>query len=96
MITHIALIKLVHSNAETIEEAREVVAGMAGKIPQLRHFEVGANVLPSYRSFDLAVVAKFDSLDDLEAYQNHPVHIEVLKYLQGVRKSVITVDYETS
>jgi Stress responsive A/B Barrel Domain len=95
MITHIALIKLVHSNTELTEEAKKVLTGMAGKIPQMRHFEVGANILPSYRSYDLAVVVKFDSLEDLEVYQNHPVHVEVLKYLQGIRKSVVTVDYET-
>lgn len=95
MITHIILIKLVHTNAETVEEARKVLAGLDGKIPQLRHFEVGANILESYRSYDLALLARFDSLEDLEAYQQHPAHVEVVKYLQGVRQSVVTVDYET-
>ena len=61
MITHIALFKLVHTNTETVEEARKVLAGLAGKIPQLRHFEVGANIFESYRSYDLAVMARFDS-----------------------------------
>ncbi len=61
MITHIALFKLVHTNPETVEEARKVLAGLAGKIPQLRHFEVGANIFESYRSYDLALMARFDS-----------------------------------
>jgi len=95
MITHIALFKLVHTNAETVEEARKALAGLAGKIPQVRHFEVGANILESYRSYDVALLAKFDSLEDLQAYQQHPAYVEVVKYLQGVRKSVVTVDYET-
>ena len=95
MITHIALFKLVHTNPETVEEARKVLAGLAGKIPQLHHFEVGANPVESYRSYDLAVLARFDSIEDLEAYQRHPAYVEVVKYLQGVRQSVVTVDYET-
>ena len=95
MITHIALIKLVHSNEETIEEARQALAGLEGKIPQLRHFELGVNIVSSYRSYDLALVAKFDSMEDLQAYQNHPAHVEVVKNLQGVRQSIVTVDYET-
>ncbi len=43
----------------------------------------------------LAVMARFDSIADLEAYQRHPAYVEVVKYLQGVRQSVVTVDYET-
>ena len=95
MITHITLYKLVHANAETVEEARKVLAAQKEKIPYFRHLEVGANLLDSYRAYDLALQAKFDSLEDLHAYQHHPAHVEVLKYLQGVRQSVITVDYET-
>ena len=95
MITHIALIKLVHSNAETIEDARQALAKLEGQIPQLRHFELGVNIVQSYRSYDLAVVAKFDSLEDLQTYQNHPVHVEVIKYIHANRQSTVTVDYET-
>ena len=95
MITHIALFKLVHANTETVEEARRVLASLDGKIPQFRQFEVGANIFESYRAYDIALMAKFDSVDDLQAYQRHPAYVEVVKYLQGVRQSVITVDYET-
>lgn len=95
MITHIVLFKLVNANGETVEEARKVLSGMAGKIPQLRHLEVGVNVVPSDRAYDLALVARFDSLEDLEAYRNHPAHVEVVKYFQGVRQSTVTLDYVT-
>ncbi len=96
MITHIALFKLVHANAETVEDARKALAGLEGKIPQLRHFEVGVNLVHSYRSYDLSLLARFDSLEDLQSYQGHPAYVEVVKYLQSVRQSVATVDYETS
>lgn len=95
MITHIALFKMVHANKEIIEEARKALEALGGKIPQLRHLEVGVNIVYSYRSYDLALVAKFDSLEDLQVYQNDPNYVEVVKYLQGVRQTVVTVDYET-
>ena len=92
MITHIVLFKLIdRSNAQ---KARDVLLGMKGKIPQLLHLEAGIDVLHSERSYDLALVTKFDSMEDMKAYQAHPVHIEVLKYMTSVRESSVTVDYE--
>lgn len=95
MITHIALIKLVHANAETVELAKDILSGLEDKIPQMRHFELGVNLVQSYRSYDLSLVVRFDSLEGFQAYQNHPAHVEVVKNLQGLRQSTITVDYET-
>lgn len=69
--------------------------GLKGKIPQLRHLEVGVDVLHSERSYDIALVTKFDSLAELEAYQKHPVHVEVAKYMTSVRDSAVAVDYES-
>jgi hypothetical protein len=95
LITHIVLFKLREAEVDQAAQVREVLVGMAGKIPQLRHLEVGINLIHSDRSYDLALVARFDSLEDLQAYQNHPVHVEVVKYMQGVRQSAVAVDYET-
>jgi hypothetical protein len=96
MITHIVLFKLLNCTPARAEEARKVLAGMAGQIPELRHLEVGVNITHSDRSYDLALVARFDSLEDLQAYQVHPVHMEVLHYVHGVRQLAAVVDYETT
>lgn len=95
MITHIVLFKLLQCTPERAEEAKRVLAGMAGRVPELRHLEVGVDVIHSDRSYDLALVARFGSLEDLQAYQVHPAHLEALKYMQGVRQSAVVVDYET-
>ena len=92
MITHIVLFKLI--DRRNAQKARDVLLGMKGKIPQLRHIEAGIDVLHSDRSYDLALITKFDSMEDMKAYQAHPVHVEVLKYMTSVRESSITVDYE--
>jgi len=96
MITHIVLFKLKDRSPESVEKARAKLASLAGKIPQLRHLEVGADVLHTDRSYDLALVARFDNLEDLQAYQIHPVHQEVVKYILSVRESMVAVDYEES
>ncbi len=93
MITHIVLFKLKDSSPSNIEKARDVLMGMKGRIPELRHLEVGIDVLRSERSYDLALLAKFDSLEELQAYQKHPVHVEVAKYMTSVRESAVAVDY---
>ncbi len=69
--------------------------GLKSRIPQLRQLEVGTDVLHSERSYDLALVTKFDSLEELEIYQKHPVHVEMAKYMTSVRESAIAVDYES-
>lgn len=96
MITHIVLFKLVDRSPENIEKARAVLASLDGKIPQLRHLEVGVDVLRTDRSHDLALVAKFDNLEDLNAYQIHHQHQQVVKYMLSVRESAVAVDYEGS
>ena len=94
MITHVVVFKLKERSPENIEKVRAKLATLSDKIQFLRHFEVGVDVLHGERSYDLALLAKFDSLADLQAYQDHPAHQEVVKYLQTLRESTITVDYE--
>lgn len=95
MFTHIVLFKLIDRSPENMLKARDVLLSMEGEIPQLRHLEVGVDVLHSERSYDLALVTKFDSLDDMLAYQVHPAHKEILNYMSQVRESAAAVDYES-
>ena len=96
MITHVVLFKLKDRSAKSIEKARDFLVGMKGKIPQLRHLEVGTDVLHSERSYDIALITKFDSLDDLAAYQKHPVHVKVSEYIMSAKESSIVVDFESN
>ena len=95
MITHIVLFKLLDRSQRNIEKTRNVLLSMEGKVPQLRHLEVGVDVTNSERSYDIALVTEFDSIGDLHTYQNHPFHIEVAKYINSVKESSIAVDYES-
>ena len=81
MFTHIVFFKL--KNKEQAPEARNILLSMEGQIPELKGLEVGVDVLHTERSYDLALVTRFDSLEDMNTYQVHEYHVnEVLKYLK--------------
>ncbi len=96
MITHIVFFKLKDHSPLNVEKARDVLLSMKGRIPQLKYLEVGVDVLHSECSYDIALVTKFNSLEDLKAYQAHPVHVEVAKYITSVRESAVAVDYQSN
>jgi len=96
MITHLVSLKLQDPSPENLAAAREKLLSMEGNIPQLRHLEVGVDTLRTARSFDLALITRFDAREDYEGYQNHPYHQnEVLPYLRSVLEKSIVVDYES-
>ena len=94
MIMHIVLFKLKDRRPEEIAKARKKLMELAGRVPQLRSFEVGADIVRSERAFDLALLASFDSLADLQAYQVHPHHVQVGNHMRGLAETIVSVDYE--
>lgn len=95
MITHIVFFKLGNPTPDAIIAVRDKLLGMQGKIPQLRHLEAGIDVIRSERSYDVALMTRFDSLEELQAYQIHPLHAgEVIPYMRSVCSSIVAVDYE--
>jgi len=95
MITHIVFFKLIEPTSGNIAVTRGKLMAMSGKIPSIRSIEVGVNIVRSERSYDLALVTRFDSINDLQAYQVHPVHAdEVAPHVKAVCSSIAAVDYE--
>jgi hypothetical protein len=93
MITHVVLFKLKEPSLGNLEKTKEVLLNMKGKIPQLRDIVVGIDLLRSARSYDLALITKFSSMEDLKIYQEHPIHQNVLAYMATVRESSFSVDF---
>lgn len=95
MVTHIVLFKLTDPTAEKIAAVRDKLLSMQGRIDLLRHLEAGNDVIRSERSYDVALLTRFDSLDDLQAYQVHPYHAnEVVPFMKANCSSIVAVDYE--
>lgn len=94
LIKHIVLFKLKDAVPSNIERTVQVLRGLEGKVEQLRSLEVGTDVIRSPRSYDIALIATFDSVEDLEGYQVHPEHKKVIEYMSEVRDSQVAVDFE--
>ena len=93
MFTHIVFFKL--KNKDEATTAKNILLSMEGKIPQLKGLEVGVDVLHTERSYDLVLITKFDSLEDMEIYAVSEFHVNsVIKYIKPMIESSKTVDYE--
>lgn len=92
MITHVVMFKLHDPN-----EA-ETIAAMLRPLPEtidlIRFYEVGVDIIRNERSWDLSIVSKFDSLETLAAYQEHPEHVKVRDYVKPRMAASAAVDYE--
>lgn len=96
MITHIVFFKLHEPNSENIAAVSKSLLSMEGEIDLLRHIEVGIDIIRTERSYDIALVTKFDSLADLQAYQVHPYHTrEVIPFMKASCISIVAVDYQS-
>jgi len=95
MIRHIVCFKLTDNSPEACEKTRRVLLSMQGKVPQLRGLEVGVDFLHSPRSYDVILQVTLDSREDLDAYQQDPYHVSVVKkHMHAVMQSSISMDYQ--
>lgn len=95
MIKHIVCFKLKNPTPEACCQAADVLRSMEGRVEQLRSIRVGIDFLHSERSYDLILETELEDRAALEAYQEHPYHVQVVKkHMHAVRESSISVDYE--
>ncbi|MCR2783707.1 MULTISPECIES: Dabb family protein [unclassified Microbacterium] len=98
MIRHIVAFKLAADDAATrTEQAAEAgrrLEALVGVVPTLRSMSAGANALDLPGNWELALVADFDDVAGLDAYQEHPAHKEVAAFIGGIRSDRVAVDLE--
>lgn len=95
MIRHIVLFKF---KPEITEDERrrflEMLNGLPAKIPVIRGFEAGQDVIRSPRSFDMALVSSYDDLAALDVYAKHPDHLPIVERAREICQQVVAVDFE--
>jgi len=92
MITHIVCHK--YTDREEAKVIAPMLKSLVGKVPGLISMEAGADFMGSARSFDLALVAKFETKEDLAVYADHPEHVKVKEYIHKVLEKGVSVDFE--
>ncbi|HEX6540411.1 MAG TPA: Dabb family protein [Ktedonobacterales bacterium] len=95
MVRHVVMFKL---NSQVTEEERnhwmESVRHLANEIPDVRNLTLGSDVLRLPRSYDVALVVDFDSLEGLLTYEHHPAHVAVAAVSRALASHAASVDFE--
>ena len=100
MIRHIVLFKLREFSSEqerndALENVLLNFRSLKGEIPQIRDFEVEADVLQGDKSYDVVINSTFDSLEDLRDYQAHPAHQYAVQENKQWSQNKVVIDYES-
>ncbi len=94
MIKHIVCFKLKNPTEEECRKAADVLLSMKGNVELIRDIQVGIDFLRSERSYDLILEVILDSKEALDAYQEHPYHVNVVKkHMHAVRETSVAIDY---
>ena len=66
---------------------------MTGKIPGMLSLSHGADILCTERSFDYAIVADFEKVEDIAVYNTHPLHEPLKAYSFPNSQQILSVDF---
>jgi hypothetical protein len=95
MISHVVLMKFKPGVSEVdIEELEKILNDLPNKITEIHAYEFGRDLVRSPRSYDFALTALFANIESLDRYQTHPQHQPLIKKIQEICESFITVDFE--
>lgn len=97
MIKHIVMWKLrgdtPAQQAQAVALVKSVFEGMRGKIPGMRHIEIGIDTSRIDYACDVVLYSEFDSQAALDAYAMHPEHLLAKQRLGEIRIARHQVDY---
>ncbi len=97
MINHVVLFKLKEYPAQekqkVVSELKAMLLALKEKIAELKYIEVGENYELDAKSYDMALITHFESLEDLDKYRVHPEHQKVVKYVGEVTEARAAVDF---
>lgn len=99
MVRHIVLWSLKpeargRSKRENALLIKQQLESLVGSVPGLLRAEVGIDFGGTGQSFDIALVAEFESREALAGYRDHPAHQAVVTFIREVREERVAVDYE--
>ncbi len=91
---HVVMFRLKERTAEHIALMRAGLESLRASIPVVRTLEIGINVVESARAYDMALTVGLDSLEDLQVYQEHPAHVQVVaEVIRPLVESSVASDY---
>jgi len=93
MIKHIVMWKL--KDPAKAQLFKQKLDSCQGLVPGMRQFEVGVRTPGLEANCDVVLNSAFDDEAALQAYLEHPRHVEVSAVLGSLRESRSVLDYQT-
>jgi hypothetical protein len=99
MITHLVFFNMLPEaeGASSSDNARKLVDQLnelPGRIPEIVELEAGLDFSQSPASYQVGLLTKFRTKEDLEIYRVHPDHQKVVSFVQKTTSDRAVVDYE--
>lgn len=95
MLKHVVFLKFKPEASEAeIQDLSDSLKALPAKVPEIKQYEFGRDVIRGERSYDFALVSAFDDIDAMKRYQVHPDHREVLAKVKALCQDVLAVDFE--
>jgi len=97
MITHIVFIRLKGCNpkekSEKLNHLDKLLQELEVKIDVIDSLETGLNFNTRPSAYDLVLIVKLQSKEDIDIYRTHPEHVKVLEYMKTLNLETGVVDY---
>ncbi len=95
MIRHVVMFKLKPGvSPARRDEWLKISRRVHGEIELIRAYSIGVDLLRLPRSYDVAVVADFDNLEDVQAYADHPTHLATVELSRELSEHIVSADFE--
>lgn len=82
-----------HEKRDAIAQLKAAFESLRGRIPGMRHLEIGVDSSGVDYACDVVLYTEFDSHYALQAYSSHPEHLRVKRELGDLRIARHQVDY---
>jgi hypothetical protein len=94
MIKHIVFMKFKAGVTDKdIAELEKGLGGLPGRIPEIKEYQFGRDIVRSERSYDFALVSAFDDLEAMQRYQVNPNHLPVIAKVKELSATILAVDF---
>lgn len=94
MLQHYVFIKYVADTpAGHVDEFCSRLLGLRSVIAEIKHMEIGRDILRDQRSWDLILIMRFESVEELRAYQQHSAHQQLMQFNQPFVAEIGAVDF---
>ena len=94
MLRHYVFIRYAPGTSEEhVAEFCRRMHALRDHIPSIVSLAIGRDILREARSWDLVMIMRFDSIEALRSYQQHPLHVGVMRFNQPHVADVGAVDF---